>query len=205
MRHYSNTKHVGGLDLLGNHLSNVTLPMVENWPLEPRVGSFIFKDKRVMICLELADSPIWIPMTQELYTYEHRQVEALATWTINHNMNSTSAIVQCFDETGKVVIPSEIEAVDNNSTIVSFNDTPMIGKAVVLLGSIDGTPKPNIGFDVTFDNKTVVNVPHMLGYEPVIRVIVDGYEIQPHSILHVDTNNATVEFSSPTTGKIIAI
>lgn len=205
MKHYSNTKHMGGLDLLGNHLSNVTLPHVENFPTEPKVGSFIFKDKRVMICLELADAPVWIPMTQELYTYVHMQSEASAIWTIQHNMNSTSAIVQCFDESGEVILPERIVATDNNTTTAYFDSTPVIGKAIVLLGSLDGTPKPNVGYEIEFENKTVVNVPHSLGYEPIIRVIVDGYEIQPLSVQHVDVNNATVEFSTPTTGKITAV
>ena len=204
MRHYSNTKHMGGLDLLGNFLENVTLPMVSEWPLEPKVGTFIFKDKRVMICLELADAPIWIPMTQELNTYIFDQQEPSVEWTVTHNMNSTSVMVQCFDENGRVVIPKEFEATDNNTITIQFDD-PMIGRAICLLGAFDGTPKPNVGYTLEFENKSTVNVNHMLGYEPSIRIIVDGYEIQPVSVQHIDTNTAVVTFSNPTSGKVIAI
>lgn len=205
MRHYSNTQHLGSMDLLGNTLSNITLPMVDSFPEVPKVGSFIFKDKRVMICLEIADSPVWIPLTQELNTYIHSQDSAQTTWTIQHNMNSTSVIVQCFDENNKVIIPDDIESTDNNTVTVTFGATPVLGQAIVIIGNFDGTPKPDVSFEIEFEDKTTVNVNHMLGYEPIIRVIVDGYEIQPDSVQHIDTNTAVVTFSASTTGKIIAL
>ncbi|SBV38289.1 hypothetical protein BN7874_120 [Phage NCTB] len=205
MKHYSNTQHMGGLDLVGNFLSNVTLPMMDSFPTEPKVGSFIFKDKRVMVCLDLASSPVWIPLTQELNTYIHSQDEAAVTWTIQHNMNSTSVIVQCFDENNRVIIPKDIESTDNNTVTVSFDDVPVFGQAIVIIGNFDGTPKPDVSFELEFTDKTTVNVNHMLGYEPLIRVIVDGYEIQPDSVQHTDVNSAVVTFSASTTGKIIAI
>lgn len=193
------------MDLLGNTLSNITLPMVDSFPEVPKVGSFIFKDKRVMICLEIADSPVWIPLTQELNTYIHSQDSAQTTWTIQHNMNSTSVIVQCFDENNKVIIPDDIESTDNNTVTVTFGATPVLGQAIVIIGNFDGTPKPDVSFEIEFEDKTTVNVNHMLGYEPIIRVIVDGYEIQPDSVQHIDTNTAVVTFSASTTGKIIAL
>jgi hypothetical protein len=184
-------------------LQHITIEDVESFPLEPKVGSFIFMNKRVMVCIEVATHPVWIPLTQEFNTYIHRQEIAGLTWVVNHNMNSTSVIVQCFDETNSVIIPSEIVSTDNHTVTITFS-TPTSGQAVTLLGSFDGTAKPNIAYEQTFENKSTVNVPHLLGYEPVIRVIIDGYEIQPDSILHIDNNNAIVEFSGSSTGKVIA-
>lgn len=204
MKNYGHTQHFGHIDLLGNFIKNVTLDEVESYPPKPKVGSFIFLQKRVMVCLSIDSSPTWIPLTQEFNTYIHNQETASSSWTINHGMNNTGVIVQCFDDQNKVVIPDEIVSTDNNTVTVTFTQ-PILGKAIVLLGSFDGTPKPNTAYTSDFSNKTAVLVPHLLGYEPIIRVIVDGFEIQPKSIQHTDTNNAVVEFTSPTTGKVIAI
>lgn len=204
MKIFGESKHFGSVDLQGHELQNMTLEDAENYPSDPKVGSFIFLQKRVMVCVGLDGSPTWVPLTQEFTTYIHHQSEAEAVWTISHDMNNTGVMVQCFDSDNKVVIPSEIESTDNNMVTVTF-PTPVAGKAIVLLGSFDGTPKPNTAYEDTFTNQTVVNVPHMLGYNPIIRVIVDGFEIQPESVQHVDNNNAIVEFSNLTTGRIIAI
>lgn len=204
MKIYGKNQHFGDVDLQGFILQNMTLEDQESFPAEPKVGSFIFLQKRVMVCVSLDGSPTWIPLTQEFNTYIHNQDTASATWTINHDMNNTGVMVQCFDGSNKVIIPDEIESTDNNTVTVTFTN-PEVGKAIVLLGSFDGTPKANYAYEQEFTNQTVVNVPHLLGYNPIIRVIVDGFEIQPESVQHVDVNNTVVEFSAPTTGKIIAI
>lgn len=204
MKHYSNNQHFGTVDMQGNILQNITMDDVESFPLEPKVGSFIFLQKRIMVCVSVDESPTWVPLTQEFNTYIHSQDIAAATWTINHDMNNTGVIVQCFDGSNRVIIPDEIESTDNNTVTVTFTG-PELGKAIVLLGAFDGTPRANTAFETTFENQTTVSVPHLLGYEPVIRVLVDGFEIQPESVQHVDTNNAIVELTSPATGKIIAI
>lgn len=62
-------------------------------------------------------------------SYVHLQESASSTWTIAHNMNSTTFILQCFDETGKVVSPDEITQIDENTIEVSFTSLPILGKA----------------------------------------------------------------------------
>lgn len=203
MKFFSNNQHHGSNDFQGNLLQNMTMEHVESFPINPVIGSFIFKDKRVMVCVDVASAPVWIPLTQELNTYVHVQETASLSWTIQHNMNSTSVIVQAFDENNRVIIPDEIESTDNNTVTATFTGV-FQGRAVVILGNFDGTPKPDVTYEQSFTDKTTVNVNHALGYEPVIRVIVDGFEIQPASIQHVDVNNAIVNFNELTTGKIIA-
>jgi hypothetical protein len=203
MKIFANLAHHGANDFQGNLLQNMTMDHVESFPLNPVLGSFIFKDKRVMVCIDVASAPVWIPLTQELNTYVHLQTEASLSWTIEHNMNSTSVIVQAFDENNRVIIPDEIESTDNNTVTATFTGV-FAGRAVVILGNFDGTPKPDVTYEQEFVDKTTVTVSHGLGFEPVIRAIVDGYEIQPDSIQHLDVNTTVVTFSQITTGKIIA-
>ncbi len=46
---------------------------------------------------------------------------SLTTWAVEHNKNSSSYVVQVFDDTGKVIIPDEIETIDANNIDVTFN------------------------------------------------------------------------------------
>lgn len=41
-------------------------------------------------------------------------------WTINHALNSKNAIIQITDADGYVVLPSEMQFVDNNTITISF-------------------------------------------------------------------------------------
>lgn len=46
--------------------------------------------------------------------------EAQTTWSINHNLRSENVIVQCFDETKSVMIPSTIQIVDQDNITITF-------------------------------------------------------------------------------------
>lgn len=52
-------------------------------------------------------------------------------WTITHTKNNEDALVQIYDTTKHLVLPDEIEIVDANTVVVSFN-SPQDGKAVII-------------------------------------------------------------------------
>lgn len=62
--------------------------------------------------------------------HTHKQTEAAAVWTINHNLGRTPAVTVSINYEGKlqVVLPREIEVVDANQVVVRFSN-PQSGEA----------------------------------------------------------------------------
>lgn len=197
-------KHNGDIDLQNNLLRNVRLDHVENFPPSPQVGSFIFKDKRVMICVELESGlPFWLPLTAQRDTFKFTQSVAATTWTIDHDLNTATTIVNIIGADGKHVNPDEITQT-YNQTIVTFL-VAQAGRAILVSGQEDGYDPSPTAFEQSFTNVDTVVVNHMLGEEPIIRVFIDNHEVQPLSIVHNSANQATVTFSTPRTGKVRCI
>lgn len=196
---------IGELDLTKNLLKNFKLEQLSNFPSDAVPGTFIFKDKRVMVCVELDGSiPVWVPLTQEIATYIHDQPTNASTWVINHSFNAAIAMVQVFDEFNKMVIPNEIDCSVENQVTIYFSSASR-GKAVIMLGATDGVAKPDIAYEEDFSDESVWVVNHGLGYNPEIRVYINGQEVQPVSIVHNSTTQTTVTFSSSQSGTVRCI
>jgi hypothetical protein len=197
-------KSFGNIDLQNNFLLNPVLKEVENYPASPKVGQFIFKNKRVMICVEIASGlPIWAPLTVVLNTHIHEQTTAATTWTIPHGLNASAVMAQIVDVDGKHVIPDEIQCT-YNQVVVTFYSA-MTGRAVLMLGNDDGLARVNPSFEASFENLSVWVVNHILGYNPLVRVFVGMQEVQPASIVHNSLNQLTVTFSTPQSGQVRCI
>lgn len=197
-------KHNGNINLQNNLLQNARLEHVENFPAEPGVGSLIFKDKRVMICVELeAGLPFWLPLTAQRDTFKHTQSVASATWTIDHDLNVANTIVNIIGVDGKHVNADEITQT-YNQTVITFIE-PIAGRAILVSGQEDGYDPQPTSFEQSFTNSTTWVVNHMLGEEPIIRVFIENHEVQPLSIVHNSANQTTVTFSTPRTGKVRCI
>ena len=52
--------------------------------------------------------------------YFHTQSTASNIWTVNHNLNTISPVVDCFIDNEKI-IPSSIEVVNNNTVTIIFS------------------------------------------------------------------------------------
>lgn len=194
-------KALGNIDLQNNMLLNPVLKQVENFPEQPKVGHFIFKGQRVMICIEVEEGlPVWAPLTAPLNTYIHDQPVASTTWTIPHDLNSSHVIVQVVGTDGRHVIPDEVQC-NFNETIITFS-TNQAGRAVLMIGNKDGVPRDMHSFEQDFVEQTSWVVSHMLGYNPLVRVFVGNQEVQPLSIVHNDLNTATVTFTNPQSGYV---
>lgn len=197
-------KALGNIDLQSNKLLNVVLDQVTNFPASPKVGQLIFKSQRVMICVELDEGlPVWAPLTAEINTHIHDQAAAASTWTIPHELNTSHVIAQVIDTSGKHIIPDEITC-NYNETVITFAEA-ISGRAVLMLGSEQGSPRDNYSFEQEFSGTDTVVVNHMLGYNPVIRAFIGNQEVQPLTITHNDLNTTTVTFSTPQTGTIRCI
>lgn len=194
-------KHYGNIDLNQNQLQNAVLPLDAYFPASPKVGQLVFKNKVLYICVEIQnDLPVWTPLTQEINTFLFSQAIGAATWTIEHTLNSSIVQVQVFGNDGKMVIPNEVTIVDKDTVTVDFG-IPFAGRAVLMVGAIDGNTRPMYGFE--FDQTSLSNtwtVNHNLGYYPVVRVFVGNEEVQPAQIIHDSVNTTRILFTEQYVG-----
>lgn len=58
--------------------------------------------------------------TSQLSFYSHIQTEAASYWLVNHNQNSTNFTHTLLDETGHMILPNELYAIDENNLAVEF-------------------------------------------------------------------------------------
>ena len=67
--------------------------------------------------------------------YIHTQTSPSSTWTVNHNFNEQYPIVNVYDSSDEIVLPSQILAVDANTLSITF-PSPQSGHATVALGKV---------------------------------------------------------------------
>lgn len=194
-------RHFGNVNLQQNQLQNAVLPLAQSFPTTPKVGQIAFVNKIVYICVQDVPAPaVWIPLTREITVYTHDQSVSSDTWTVNHNLNTTSINVQVYGSNNKLLIPDEVEILNPNQISITFSDS-IQGKAVVVSGHLDGNTKPTYAY--TFyqtDSSSTWTINHNLGYNPIVRVFIGTSEVQPASITHPSINQSIVTFSSPQVG-----
>lgn len=109
----------------------------DDFPLDPKVGTWAYIHKSLMMCVEIGDLPAWIPLTSERNTVVHDQETPSERWFIEHDLNSDNVLVQCYDRSDNVVNPSSIRNVDGNVTEVIFPDV-IGGRAILMYGMESG-------------------------------------------------------------------
>lgn len=195
-------KSYGHVDLQQNELRNAVIPVLTGYPLNPKPGQLAFINRVFSICGEILNGlPLWIPLTQQLDTHVHTQTEGAMEWTFNHSLNTATALVQVFDQNGQVVIPDSIDCSVFNSVTIRFANS-QVGTAVVMLGNTSGGSRQQLAFEQQFVNSASWVCVHNLGYNPIVRVIVNGMDAQPDSIVYDSTTQCTVNFTSPQSGEV---
>lgn len=192
----------GNLDLQGNELRQAVLPTEVNFPTDGKAGQFCFRNKTVYMCVEVISGiQAWVPLTSAINTHIHDQSVPALEWTINHGLDSSTVLCQVFVD-GKMVIPDDVDCTTKNVVNVRFSQS-VAGRAVLMLGEPFGTQRPAIGFETSFSNQTEFTVNHNLGYNPIIQVVTaEGYEIQPLTISHTNTNTTVITFATATSGTV---
>ncbi len=109
----------------------------EDFPENPKVGTWAFIHKSLMICVEVDDVPVWYPLTQERNTFVFSQETPAERWQVTHNFLSENVMVQCFDSNGAVVLPTSINVVDETVIEVVFPEA-IAGKAIAIYGKETG-------------------------------------------------------------------
>jgi hypothetical protein len=193
-------KSYGHINLQQNELQQAVLQLEQNFPAEPVPGRLVFKDKKLYVCIEIADNtPVWVPLTNELTSYTHIQSTSSNVWTVVHNLNDSAPVFQVYGADNKLVYLDDFEILSNNSIKVYFG-TSITGKAVVVSGSITGSVRLTEFIHTQTELSSTWNISHGLGYYPLVRVFVGSQEVIPLSITHISNFLTVIEFSSAQVG-----
>lgn len=194
----------GNIDLLENELRKAVLGADTNFPANPKPGRFVFKDAVLYFCTEYDGGlPVWVPITKIREMEVFKQTTDALEWSIPHGLNTNAVFTQVYDDAGNWIIPDSIK-IAFNSVIVGFT-APTKGTVVIQRGQTEGSAPPLIAFEESFTNSNEWIVNHQLGHNPIIRVIVNGHEVQPLNIEYTNTMSAKVTFSTPQTGSVRCI
>lgn len=194
-------KFHGDINLQDNRIQRMVIQAETNFPVTPAPGRVIFKDKRLWICVEVVDdTPAWIPMTSELGMFIHIQETAASEWTITHNLNCSTPVVQVYDQDYKMVIPEQVEPLTNHQTKITLSSAE-IGRAIIVVGQETGQIRdPQKYTHYQTDQSTTWVIRHGLGYTPLIRAFNGNDEITPVSTTHDSLFQTTITFSGLQTG-----
>ena len=195
-------KFYGEAHLQQNNLREAVIPLDTTFPVTPKVGQIVFKDRILYICVEINDGlPTWVPLTNEITSYTHIQATDAAVWTINHPLNTPNVSVTVYDTANRVVIPGDIQVVGSSQVVVSLG-TATQGKVIILAGNMEGQTKPTYAFEYYQTNPaTSWQIVHGLGRYPIVRIFIGNQEVQPESITFDSTDVVTVTFSTPQVGQ----
>jgi len=128
------------------------------------------------------------------------QTVPAATWSFVHNIGDQFPAIEVYDNNNNVIIPSNIQAVDTNTTTITFAYSAS-GTAVATLG---GGINNNSGTVITIPSASATwSLNHNLGENyPIVTLWESGSKliIQPDNIRSVDMNSVIVTFTQPVQG-----
>lgn len=127
-------KKYGNLEMLGNSINDFNIDPVSEWPTTAKQGRVINYNNRLYLCVSLSGAeglPVWIPLTVGLGTFIHNQTIASSFWVVSHGLNQRNPMVQIYDDQNDIVIPDQIESIDDNTLVIHFSMN-MVGRAVIL-------------------------------------------------------------------------
>jgi hypothetical protein len=128
------------------------------------------------------------------------QTVPAATWSFVHNIGDQFPAIEVYDNNNNVIIPSNIQAVDANTSTITFAYSAS-GTAVATLG---GGINNNSGTVITIPSASATwSLNHNLGENyPIVTLWESGSRliIQPDNIRSVDMNSVIVTFTQPIQG-----
>ena len=193
---------LGNLNMGGNAIQQMRIDPESGFPANPVPGRILFHEEQrtLYICAELIDGlPVWVPCAQVKDMYRHSQNDAALEWVVQHDLNMAPVMLQVYDDQGTWILPDAIIANNANSAIVRFN-TPTAGTAIALRGEMFGSRASDVAVTADFTNSAEWVVNHALGRNPDIKVYVGNRQVQPASIVHNSTMQATITFTEAQTG-----
>ena len=119
------------------------------------------------------------------------------TWTFNHNLGQKYPIFQVFDTSDRVIIPSQITAVNSSTATITF-PSAQAGRVIASLGVGPG------GMTRYFTSATTWSLQHNMDTNYPIVTVYDTNRtiIFPNQIKSIDANQIDVYFSTPIEGHL---
>jgi hypothetical protein len=149
--------------------------------------------------------------------YNFTQAMGATTWSINHNLDTLTPLVDVYDPIYSQLIPAQVISIDNNNLEVRFS-SPNSGYAILSKGSgVSSIYAVTASYAITasYSNYTGYNfiqsvssntwvVNHNLNNQyPLVQVYTsDNLAILPASISGSDFNTTIITFSSARTGYV---
>jgi hypothetical protein len=127
-------KKLGNLEMMGNSIANFNIEPTSEWPTTPQLGRMMNYNNRLFVCVQLQNSndlPVWIPLTQGIANYTQTQDIASTSWLVPHGLGYRNPIVQVYDAQNEVIIPDNIESLDDNNLVV-YLSTAITGTVVII-------------------------------------------------------------------------
>lgn len=196
-------KFYGDIALNNNKIQEMVLDMEENFPINPKSGRVVFRNNRVYIAADTIDGhTTWIPLTNTLNVHYHTQASRQIMWEVTHNLNTTTPMVQVYDDSSQqMFIPQDITVIDNNKLRIVMT-VPTTGRAVVMSGEATGANQPQAKSytheQTDPSDEWLIN--HNLGYNPFVRVFIGNEEVTPESIIHNSITQTVIRFTTPKVG-----
>lgn len=129
-------------------------------------------------------------------TYTNRK-----TWTVNHNLNTTDVIIQCFDLDQNMIVPASITLTSDDSATIEW-DSAIAGFAYVSKGEAVGPFSSSIVWSHVHDLTDSISANGMLiqqtNYDTIPPTV-----FMPLTVTATDVNEMTVTLSIASAGNII--
>lgn len=159
--------------------------------------------------------------------FQYSTPTPLTTWTIIHNLDTLTPLVNVYDSSYYQIIPSQIIAIDANTVEIQFT-VPRAGSAIVSKGSgissmtavsasFATTASYSISASYAENVRTVCytaatssatwTIPHNFGCKYVMVNVYNSSDdaIIPNRINLTDSNTTTIYFTVPTAGTALLI
>ena len=102
----------------------------QDFPSNPRIGQFCFKEGILYIYATIQGISTWYPLTNKSLYYVHIQGLSALNWTINHGLKTSNLIIMVYDNNNVVQLATDLDFVDDNTLIIGFTEVTK-GKAVI--------------------------------------------------------------------------
>lgn len=133
-------KVIGNIDIYGK--ASGAFAEYDDYPTDPKVGTWAVIHQNLMMCSQVGDLPVWIPLSPMKDTKVFEQETPANRWVVDHELGSENVIIQCFDSANNVIQPNSISPIDSMSTEVVLPEA-MTGKVVVMFGFENGNRTTN--------------------------------------------------------------
>ena len=147
--------------------------------------------------------------------FQFIQTTGSSTWTINHNLNTYTPLVDVYDSTYNQLIPASVSSISANTTQITFS-TAQAGYAIISKGSgissqiavsasyattASYATSVGVNFEQVTPSSTWTIVHNLNNKHPLVQ-IYDSSDatIIPQSIVGTNTSTVTVTFSTAISG-----